>query len=80
MRAAALVAALTDEDDMSPSNDAACAVCGAEHDPEESPEVDSTHLCPTCAANERALRDEPGANHEPPAPYRPSRQRACASW
>ena len=42
---------------MSPSNDAVCAVCGAEHDPDESPEVDSTHLCPTCGANERALRD-----------------------
>lgn len=46
---------------MSPVPDAVCAVCGAEHDPEESPEVDSTHLCPTCAANERALRDPRGA-------------------
>ncbi|MCC7073578.1 MAG: hypothetical protein IT383_19875 [Deltaproteobacteria bacterium] len=54
---------------MSPVPDAVCAICGAEHDPEESPEVDSTHLCPTCAANERALRDPRRDDPEPLRSY-----------
>ena len=47
-----------------------CSICGAEHDPEKTPELDSTHLCPDCAARQRTLqhanRDAPS-----PAPMRP---------
>ena len=33
-----------------PNNDVACSICGAEHDNDTSPELDSTHRCPDCAA------------------------------
>lgn len=42
---------------MNPTNEVPCAICGADHDPETTPEIDSTHLCPTCADAERAYRD-----------------------
>jgi hypothetical protein len=25
-----------------------CSICGAEHDPDTTPELDSTHLCSDC--------------------------------
>ena len=39
------------------NDDPVCCVCGVEHDPNETPELDSTHLCPQCVAAVRALNE-----------------------
>ena len=44
---------------MNSNDDVACSICGAEHDKERSPELDSTHLCPDCAVMQRRARRAP---------------------
>jgi hypothetical protein len=38
------------------NKEATCSVCGREHDTDEVPELDSTHLCADCASAMRAAR------------------------
>jgi hypothetical protein len=40
-------------------DDVTCSICGVEHDKERSPELDSTHLCPDCAAMQRRAAMSP---------------------
>jgi hypothetical protein len=37
-----------------------CAICGAEHDPAAYDDVDSMHLCATCASFEERIRNPHG--------------------
>jgi hypothetical protein len=41
---------------MNPITTASCSICGTEHDPDETPELDSTHLCHDCVTAIVTLR------------------------
>ncbi|MBI1948575.1 MAG: hypothetical protein HYS27_23005 [Deltaproteobacteria bacterium] len=45
--------------------DVPCSICGADHDPNDSPDIDSTHLCAACASAQRALHQPRPASPVP---------------
>ena len=51
-----------------------CAICGAEHDPTGFDDVDSMHLCATCASFEELVRN-PRAPTTPDAKAAPATRR-----